>query len=122
MNQTLKIKRLINENTYSIDAWLTLTKEVQVSTRLFPAKFDLIWSIGWKTKGLTDRPDIWYEIANYLFEHSKQLTKEGKQDEACKYVDHTVEFYEQAIKSYMKNSLLIHFAYAGFQEVLSEFL
>ncbi|XP_059095388.1 cleavage stimulation factor subunit 3-like isoform X2 [Tigriopus californicus] len=65
---------------------------------------------------LGHHPNIWYEAAVYLQESSKQLAEKGDVDASKMYLDQASTMYERAKSSVLKNSLLLHFAYADFEE------
>ncbi|GIY24116.1 cleavage stimulation factor subunit 3 [Caerostris extrusa] len=57
---------------------------------------------------LGHHPDIWYEAALYL-EQSSKLLAEKKDEEAA-------AIYDRATTSFLKTNMLLHFAYADFEE------
>uniref|UniRef100_A0A8R1DTG2 Suf domain-containing protein n=1 Tax=Caenorhabditis japonica TaxID=281687 RepID=A0A8R1DTG2_CAEJA len=61
-------------------------------------------------------PDIWYEAAMFLQEASHTLDEKGDVKLAQVLQKETISIYERAIKGLMKESKLLYFAYADFQE------
>lgn len=64
-------------------------------------------------------PNIWHEFAAYLDEQVRSLSeKDG--DLVKRLLKELTALYERAIKGMMKNNLLIHFAYADFEELRND--
>ncbi|XP_015784483.1 cleavage stimulation factor subunit 3 [Tetranychus urticae] len=61
-------------------------------------------------------PDIWYEYAAYLEENSKMMSDKGDMNQFKSLQEDSSAVYERAISTLLKTSLLIHFAYADFEE------
>lgn len=58
-------------------------------------------------------PDVWIEYANYLEDAAKKLAeKSGSQ----KYLDDAAAVYQRATTSLLKTNVLVHFAWADFEE------
>ncbi|EFO86298.1 hypothetical protein GCK72_004918 [Caenorhabditis remanei] len=66
-------------------------------------------------------PDIWYEAAMFLQEASQTLDEKGDVKLAQALKQETCNLYERAITGLMKESKLIYFAYADFQEEQKKF-
>ena len=66
---------------------------------------------------LGHHPDIWYEFASYLDEHSKLMAEKGDVTQFKSLQDEAAEVYERATTTLLKNNILISFAYADFEEV-----
>lgn len=69
--------------------------------------------------------DIWYEAANYLQTQSKKFPQISEistgENLRSFYEIETANLYERAISSFMKNNVLIHLAYANFEELRSNY-
>lgn len=63
---------------------------------------------------LGHHPNIWYEYASFLEEHAKSLGE--KADSAKKFMDDAATVYERAINSLLRANILLHVAYADFEE------
>lgn len=66
-------------------------------------------------------PDIWYEAAMFLQEASHTLDEKGDVKMAQVLKLETISLYERAITGLMKESKLLYFAYADFQEEHKQF-
>uniref|UniRef100_A0A1I7TA54 Suf domain-containing protein n=1 Tax=Caenorhabditis tropicalis TaxID=1561998 RepID=A0A1I7TA54_9PELO len=66
-------------------------------------------------------PDIWYEAAMFLQEASQTLDEKGDVKLAAALKQETISLYERAITGLMKESKLLYFAYADFQEEHKQF-
>ena len=71
---------------------------------------------------LAYHPDIWFEAANFLNQERKAYLKANNEQEANKILKETENLFERAIASYMKDNLLLYFAYADFEEVLCAYV
>jgi cleavage stimulation factor subunit 3 len=71
---------------------------------------------------LSYHPDIWYDAANYLHQMSINLAEKGNVALSKQFADEASNLYERAINSFMKNNMLIYFAYADFEEVSVDYL
>lgn len=60
--------------------------------------------------------DLWYEACSYLEQISRFFSELGDAPLSKKFLDETSNLYERAIQTYMKSNMLIHFAYADFEE------
>jgi len=69
---------------------------------------------------LGHHPDIWYEAATYLEHASKLLAEKGDQENAKKFAEKVAEMYQRAT-AILKDNLLLHFAYADYEESRSKF-
>jgi len=61
-------------------------------------------------------PDIWYEYAAYLDENSKLLNDKGDINQFKTLQEDAALVFEKASTTLLKTSMLIHFAYADFEE------
>jgi cleavage stimulation factor subunit 3 len=61
-------------------------------------------------------PDLWYEACAYLEQISRQYSERGDAHLSKRFLDETSNLYERAIQTYMRSNMLIHFAYADFEE------
>uniref|UniRef100_H2YS46 Suppressor of forked domain-containing protein n=1 Tax=Ciona savignyi TaxID=51511 RepID=H2YS46_CIOSA len=59
---------------------------------------------------------VWYEAAQYLSSTSKLMQEKGDTNSSKILSDEASSLYERAISSLMKSNMLIHFAYADFEE------
>lgn len=59
-------------------------------------------------------PDIWFEYASYLESEAKKLGEKG--DVSKKYQEDAAAVYERATTTLLKENILLHFAYADFEE------
>jgi cleavage stimulation factor subunit 3 len=66
---------------------------------------------------LAYHPDIWFEAANFLNQESKILMKLNNDIEAKKLYIETEKLFDRAIDTFMKDNLLLYFAYADYEEV-----
>ncbi|CAP22079.2 Protein CBR-SUF-1 [Caenorhabditis briggsae] len=66
-------------------------------------------------------PDIWYEAAMFLQEASQTLDEKGDVKLAQALKVECIGLYERAITGLMKESKLLYFAYADFQEEQKKF-
>ena len=58
-------------------------------------------------------PNVWYEYASYLESNSKQMSDVNVSKQL---LEDTATVYERAISTMMKSNMLMHFAYADFEE------
>lgn len=61
-------------------------------------------------------PDIWYEYAAFLSENSQILSDKGDVNGGKLLQDQAAAVYDRAINGLLKTNMLIHFAYADFEE------
>ncbi|UJR14715.1 hypothetical protein I4U23_001708 [Adineta vaga] len=61
-------------------------------------------------------PDLWYELCAYLEQTSRQYSERGDVQLAKRFLDEASTLYERATQTYMRSNMLIHFAYADFEE------
>ena len=74
---------------------------------------------------LAYHPDFWYEASSYLHKKSKEIGEANREkipEESQLKLKEITEnaagnLYERSLKSFMKDNMLIHFAYADFEEV-----
>ncbi|CAI4231019.1 unnamed protein product [Auanema sp. JU1783] len=66
-------------------------------------------------------PDIWYEAAVFLQEASKMLEQKGDVRTAQQMTTEVVQLFERAINGLMKDSQLLYYAYADFEEERMQF-
>ncbi|CAI2340027.1 unnamed protein product [Caenorhabditis sp. 36 PRJEB53466] len=66
-------------------------------------------------------PDMWYEAALFMQEASQVLDEKGDVKTAQIFKNDAVSLYERAISGLMKESKLLYFAYADFQEEQKKF-
>lgn len=60
--------------------------------------------------------DLWYESCSYLEQTSRFYSEHGDVHLSKRFLDETAHFYERAIQTSMRSNMLIHFAYADFEE------
>jgi len=60
--------------------------------------------------------DLWYEACAYLEQISRQYSEKGDAHLSKRFLDEASTLYERAIQTYMRSNMLIHFAYADFEE------
>ncbi|XP_066901018.1 protein suppressor of forked isoform X3 [Halyomorpha halys] len=60
--------------------------------------------------------DIWYEAAQFLDYSSKVLTEKGDVTSAKLFNDEAGNMFERATSTVLRNNMLLHFAYADFEE------
>lgn len=65
---------------------------------------------------LGHHPDIWYEAALFLEKSSKLLTEKGDLAAGKMFSEEAAEIYERATTTFLKTNMLLHFAYADFEE------
>lgn len=65
---------------------------------------------------LGQHPDIWYEACQHLVDMSKKMIEKGDTNSGKILADEAAAMYERAISNLMKDNMLIHFAYADFEE------
>lgn len=66
---------------------------------------------------MATHPDIYYEAANYLQQMSSIMAEKCDAVLSKHYANEAINLYERAINGFMKNNLLIYFAYCDFEEV-----
>ncbi|CAB3404733.1 unnamed protein product [Caenorhabditis bovis] len=66
-------------------------------------------------------PDIWYETALFLQEASRTLEEKGDVKLSQTFKQEAIQLYERGITGLMKESLLLYFAYADFEEERMKF-
>nr|XP_047143845.1 cleavage stimulation factor subunit 3 isoform X1 [Hydra vulgaris] len=66
-------------------------------------------------------PDLWYEAASYLENTGRELIERGDMQGGQKLSEEAVALYEKATSTFLKNNLLLHFAYADFEESRKRF-
>jgi len=64
----------------------------------------------------TFHPDVWYDAASYFENTGRDLIERGDMQNGQKLWEETVALYERATSTFLKNNLLLHFAYADFEE------
>ncbi|PRD36893.1 UNVERIFIED_CONTAM: Cleavage stimulation factor subunit 3 [Trichonephila clavipes] len=65
---------------------------------------------------LGHHPDIWYEAALFLEQSSKLLTEKGDPSAGKLFSEEASDIYERATTSFLRTNMLLHFAYADFEE------
>ncbi|KAL1140992.1 hypothetical protein AAG570_000918, partial [Ranatra chinensis] len=60
--------------------------------------------------------DIWYEAAQFLDHSSKVLAEKGDVTSSKLFNDEAGNMFERATSGVLRNSMLLHFAYADFEE------
>ena len=60
-----------------------------------------------------------YEACLYLEQTSRTLNERGDAVHAKKFLDEAATLYERAVQTYMRSNMLVHFAYADFEEYRS---
>ena len=65
--------------------------------------------------------NIWYEAAVFLQDSARELNEKGDVDASKSCLDQASAFYERATSTILKKSMLLHFAYADFEEQQSRF-
>ncbi|CAF1173754.1 unnamed protein product [Rotaria sordida] len=58
----------------------------------------------------------WYEVCAYLEQTSHGYSERGDAQLSKRFLDDAAILYERAIQTYMRSNMLIHFAYADFEE------
>jgi cleavage stimulation factor subunit 3 len=66
---------------------------------------------------LATQPDIYYDYASCLQQMSISMAERCDTFMSKQYEEEAVNLYERAIKTFMKNNMLIYFSYADFEEV-----
>ncbi|KAI6242732.1 hypothetical protein M3Y99_00179500 [Aphelenchoides fujianensis] len=61
-------------------------------------------------------PDIWYEAAHFQQQAAKLLTEKGDVKQSAVVYDEVIALYEKAIGGLMRDSQIIYFSYADFEE------
>ncbi|CAH0394855.1 unnamed protein product [Bemisia tabaci] len=61
-------------------------------------------------------PDVWYEAAQYLDQSSKTLSEKGDVNASKLFSDEAATIFDRATSTILKHSMLLHFAYADFEE------
>ncbi|KAG9510241.1 Cleavage stimulation factor subunit 3, partial [Fragariocoptes setiger] len=69
---------------------------------------------------LAHHPDIWYEYATYLEEQHKLMSDKGDVNKCKQLLEDIVGVYERAINGVLRDNLLLHFAYADFEEARNQ--
>lgn len=64
-------------------------------------------------------PNVWHEYASYL-EDQIRLLNDKEAELSKKLLREETTLFERAIKGLMRNNLLIHFAYADFEEIRND--
>jgi cleavage stimulation factor subunit 3 len=62
------------------------------------------------------RTDLWYEACAYLEQTSRIYSERGDAHLSKRFLDEASTLYERATQTYMRSNMLIHFAYADFEE------
>ncbi|CAF3639907.1 unnamed protein product, partial [Rotaria sp. Silwood2] len=57
-----------------------------------------------------------YEACAYLEQTSRTYSERGDAHLTKRFLDEASTLYERAIQTYMRSNMLIHFAYADFEE------
>ena len=65
---------------------------------------------------LGHHPNIWHEAALFLQDSAKILADKGDVDASKMFLDQAEAFYERATSGVLKTCMLLHFAFAEFQE------
>ncbi|XP_054724152.1 cleavage stimulation factor subunit 3-like [Uloborus diversus] len=65
---------------------------------------------------LGHHPDIWYEAALFLEQSSKLLIEKGDLSAGKLFSDEAAAIYDRATTTFLKTNMLLHFAYADFEE------
>ncbi|XP_055940749.1 cleavage stimulation factor subunit 3-like isoform X2 [Argiope bruennichi] len=65
---------------------------------------------------LGHHPDIWYEAALFLEQSSKLLTEKGDLSAGKLFSEEAGAIYDRATTTFLKTNMLLHFAYADFEE------
>ncbi|KAF6206641.1 hypothetical protein GE061_017877 [Apolygus lucorum] len=60
--------------------------------------------------------DVWYEAAQFLDYSSKLLTEKGDVTSAKLFNDEAGNMFDRATNTVLQNNMLLHFAYADFEE------
>ncbi|RWS21643.1 cleavage stimulation factor subunit 3-like protein, partial [Leptotrombidium deliense] len=61
-------------------------------------------------------PDVWYEFCAYLEENSRLMNEKGDINQCKALQEEVTGVYERATSTLLKHSILIHFAFADFEE------
>lgn len=60
--------------------------------------------------------DVWIEAGSYLEQSSRLLAEKGADTTGKAFADESAAMYERATTTVLKNSMLLYFAYADFEE------
>jgi len=70
---------------------------------------------------MATHPDIHFEAVNYLQQMSVSMAEKCEATASRHYAEEAINMFERSIKSFMKNNMLIYFAYADYEEVSNNF-
>lgn len=93
---------------------LNLEEDSQLAKRVIYAYDQALLCLGYM-------PDIWYEAALFQQQAAKLLTEKGDVKQAGNILTSVVELYEKAVTGLMKDSQLLYFSYADFEEERKNF-
>ena len=65
---------------------------------------------------LGHHPNIWLEAALFLQDSAKILAEKGEVDNSKMFLEQTEAFYDRVTGGVLKKCMLLHFAFADFQE------
>ncbi len=71
---------------------------------------------------MATHPDIHFEAVNYLQQMSVSMAEKCEATASRHYAEEAINMFERSIKSFMKNNMLMYFAYADYEEVSINFL
>ena len=71
---------------------------------------------------MATHPDIHFEAVNYLQQMSVSMAEKCEATASRHYAEEAINMFERSIKSFMKNNMLMYFAYADYEEVSMNFL
>ncbi|CAF2143536.1 unnamed protein product [Rotaria magnacalcarata] len=60
--------------------------------------------------------DLWYEACAFLEQTSREYSDKGDTHLTKRFLDDAAILYERSVQTYMRSNMLIHFAYADFEE------
>ena len=66
---------------------------------------------------MATHPDIHFEAVSYLQQMSLSMAEKCEATASRHYSEEAVAMFERSIKSFMKNNMLMYFAYADYEEV-----
>ncbi|CAF4460562.1 unnamed protein product [Rotaria socialis] len=61
-------------------------------------------------------PDLWYEACAFLEQTSREYSDKGDAHLTKRFLDDAAILYERSVQTFMRSNMLIHFAYADFEE------
>lgn len=65
---------------------------------------------------LGHHPDVWHEFTLFLQEAGRLMSEKGDVSSARSIADDTAQVYQRAVHGHLRRCMLVHFAYADFEE------